>query len=230
MTEKHESLSGGKGWAAAGAASLPERLHPGTRTAGLEPRSTAPKPPEGGMSLERQLLIEHLPGWDGGAWPRTSRRSWHVVLGLVLAAVFALALLFFLEERKGWHDSVATLANQLETAKDEARVREEALRREGAEKERLLAERRAENQSLVALTERTLAELKSSLDEARALRRERSELEEDLREAARAPRRSPVDQLLIRMPRWLEAALRAVDAAGVPEDGVPERAAEAGRE
>ena len=168
---------------------------------------------ETGVQLERELLLDDLPlgasSWEPG---RRHRTPWLVISLLVLVAG-ALGLLFHLEQRKGWEASIAGLRGEMESRAREATLREQGLERAVSDKEKLLGERRSESQSLLGITERTLTELKGSLEEVRSLRHDNKQLElevQNLRQARPRSDRGPS----MRLPSWLRAA---IEATATPE-------------
>jgi hypothetical protein len=163
-------------------------------------------------NVERQLLLEDLPLSTNDWGPRKPRRTPWLLIVLCFLVAGALSLLFHLEQRKGWEASMTSLRGEMETRSRESVLREQSLERLNSDKEKLLLERRSESQSLLGITERTLAELKGSLEEVRALRQGNKELElqiERLRE--REPR--AVGYAGVRLPEWLKAAIDATATA-----------------
>lgn len=211
---------------------------PGPRSA---PAPAGPFPPRargepgprtmGGTALERQLLLVREPGDD--SIPRFTRRSsWArvAVLGAALAILGGGGILFFVQVRGHWKTRAGFLEGELETARAAATKREDHYRREAAEKDRAIEERRSENKSLAALAGKTLEELKTTLEDLRKAREENAGLEKELRTALRAQAPSLRDTLL----EWLSAA-KPVPASGTsvetdaPSRSTPERADGEGR-
>jgi hypothetical protein len=210
-------------------ASGPER-----RPRGQDPRATypegsialeAPGPRTmGGTALERQLLLAREPGDD--SIPRFTRRSsWArvAVLGAALAILGGAGILFFVQVRGHWMARAGLLESELESALAAATKREDLHRRETAERDRAIEERRSENQSLAALAGKTLEELKTTLEDLRKTREENTGLEKELRAALRAQAPSLRDTLL----EWLSPAkLVPASGPGGPDapPSTPERA------
>ena len=163
------------------------------REGGLRDRSLPSLRAETGAALERQLLLVSAPGDDSTLPGTGSRWSGRFVLAGVLATLAISSVLFFVEVRGHWKDRVAALEGEMERARSESALREEALRREGADKDRQLAERRTENQSLSTLANKTMEELKTALSDLRHQREETLKLQGEVRTALEA-----------RPARWLE--------------------------
>jgi len=164
------------------------------REGGLRDRNLPSLRAETGAALERQLLLVSAPGDDSTLPGTGSRWTGRLVLGAVLVTLAISSVFFFVEVRGHWKDRVAALEGEMERSRRESTLREDALRREGADKDRQLAERRTENQSLSALADRTMEELKTSLSDLRRQREETVKLQAEVRTA-----------LENRPARWLEA-------------------------
>jgi hypothetical protein len=149
---------------------------------------------ETGAALERQLLLVSAPG-DEPVPPGVAPR-WRVrlVLGVILGTLALSSIFFFVEVRGHWKGKVAALEGELERSRRESGQREETLRREAAEKDRQISERKAENQSLSALADKTLEELKAALRDLRTEREQTLKLQAEVKTA-----------LETRPARWLEA-------------------------
>ena len=190
----------------------PTGPRPGTSPAGPfaarvrgEPGPRTP----GAAALERQLLLVREPGDD--SIPRLARPSRARTAGLAAALVnlAGAAILFFVQVRSHWQARAGFLEGELETARAAAARMEDMHRREAAEKDRAIEERRSENRSLAGLAGKTLEELKTALEDLRKARDENAGLEKELRAALRARAPSLRDTLL----EWLATA-KPVPASG----------------
>jgi hypothetical protein len=118
---------------------------------------------------------------------------------LVLSAVFSWS---YLSVRRSWEEKVLRLELQVSQITKDGSQREETLGRENLQKERLIQDRKAENQSLAALADKTLEQLKASLDDLRRLREEKVKLETDYRASLEG-----VSQVTRFFSAWLPAWL-----------------------
>jgi len=179
-----------------------------------------------GTTLERQILLAREPGED--SIPRFARSSWArvAVLGATLAILGGGGVLFFVQVRGHWIARAGFLESELEVARAAATKKEDLHRRETAEKDRTIDERRSENQSLAALAGKTLEELKTTLEDLRKTREENAGLEKELRAALRA-RPSLRDTLR----EWLSLAkLAPASGPAVEPDAPPSGQERAGGE
>jgi septal ring factor EnvC (AmiA/AmiB activator) len=127
-----------------------------------------------------------------------------LILGTVLAIVAATAGVSYVRERKAWEDKVAAVEGTLAQLRTETAQRVDALRQEATEKDRVIAERRADSQKFAALMDKTLVELKASLETMRSEERERSERTEMALKKALEHRVPPLSEVLrVWIPEWL---------------------------
>jgi hypothetical protein len=188
---------------------------PASGTGGTFLRGEAGPRTAGGAGLERQLLLAREPGED--SIPRIARPSRARTAGLVaaLAIVAAGAILFFIQVRGHWMTRAGFLEGELESARAAATKLEDVRKREAAEKDRAIEERRSENRNLAALAGKTLEELKTALEDVRKAREENAGLEKELRAALRA--KAPSLRETLR--EWLSLA-RPVPASGPASEPV----------
>lgn len=160
---------------------------------------------EVGAALERDLLLagttEDAPPGRG---PRTSRKLTGLILGFLALAVLGSGVFFFLESRRTWEGRIEVLEGELQSLREDSAAREQSLRESNAEKDAEIVDWRARVDSLTALADRTIQELKTSLEDLRQLRAEKQELEAGYRELVRK-QRSPMDYFF---SHWLPAWLR----------------------
>lgn len=172
---------------------------------------------ESNAPLERQLLLAVEPGLQESAPKLSSRQSLKRIAGAsLLVGLTAILFFAFLKARRSWEDRVLAVESQLTQASKEGALREETLRRDNSQKERLILERKAENQSLAGLADKTLEQLKTSLDDLRRLREEKVKLEADYRASLECT--SAVTKFFA---AWLPDWLRKQESKG--EEGSPQK-------
>jgi len=161
---------------------------------------------ENGPMLERELLLA-----EGAADPRerphrasTRRTGWIAALALVLIAG-ALAAVAFLRERASWSEARAVLEDRLAKLSEDSSQKIEALRREAAEKSQQLSERRAENQSLAQLADKTLNQLQACLGDLRHERERNEKLQTECKKALEISRPTLNDAIAEWLPQWVRA-------------------------
>jgi hypothetical protein len=141
---------------------------------------------------------------------------------VAFAILVGAGILFFVQVRGHWTARAGYLEGELETARSAAAQREDIHRREAAEKDRAIEERRSENQSLAAIAGKTLEELKTALEDVRKAREENAGLEKELRAALRAQAPSLRDTLR----EWLSLARPAPASGPAVEPDAPSSAPE----
>jgi hypothetical protein len=177
---------------------------------------------ETGAAMERQLLLESGPGED--SFPGGSRDHWPRITAalVVLGVLLGTGIYFFVQVRGHWKSRASLLETELSAARSEASEKEERYRREAADRDRVIAERRAENQGLAALAGKTVEELQIALADLRKAREENAELESELRKSLRSRSASLKEELLQWIAdRWV-SGVRPVPASGpVPDEAAP---------
>ncbi|HZN57051.1 MAG TPA: hypothetical protein VFD71_03170 [Planctomycetota bacterium] len=190
-------------WSAREWSPLGERS-PGGRSPTSDGPGTSLLPSEMGAALERQLLLA-----DGAsdvkerARPSGSRRApWVAAITVVLVAGTVLTV-WHLRERKTWMDTAAGLETALAQLRSQTKQEIDALRNQNDTKERWLSERKADNQSLAALLDKSLLQLKANQEDLRR-ERERNEKLAASYEQALARSASPIrDAFGTWMKSWL---------------------------
>jgi len=161
-----------------------------------------------GAALERQILLAagQEEKWRGASpgISGISRGLRIVIFGSILAAVASSGVFFFAQSRKTWEGKVTALQDQLTQLSRDGQLREDGLRKEIAAKDREIAERKADAQNIARIAEKSLGELKTSLDDLRRLREENLRLQSEYREAIR--KQPSMDAFFSRwLPQWLKA-------------------------
>jgi hypothetical protein len=190
----------------------PSRM-PGAASGPFAPRGRVETGPGAAGLLERQLLLARSPGED--SIPRLSPPSWprRAILAVVIAMVGAAGILFFVQVRGHWKSRASLLEVELEAARADAARRDDLHRREAAEKDRVIDERRVENRNLAGLAEKTFEELKTVLEDLRKARQHNEKLETELRTALQA--RAPSIRETLR--EWLSLAKSRPGREAVPD-------------
>jgi len=183
--------------------------------------SPPPLDAEMGAALEREILLtgEQEP-YRALPAPGPGRGIRRAVLTALLLGVAASAAVIFLEERRTWKGKVAALEERIEDTIREAARQEEALRKETREKEREIAERKAETQRIATLAEKTLVELRSSLEDNRKLQDEKVSVEVAYRSLLEEQRSSGAYFLMRWLPVWLRENLPRPEATA-PIESAP---------
>src|SRR6185436_3035223 len=136
---------GGADWDP-GADSLPEGSYEGggRRDLAGAPARGLDRRGESTAMLERRLLLETLPGERFElSLPGRRKRTGLIYVLILLLGAGALGLLFVIEDRKQWENTVAALSSRLEVTAKDAATREDSLRRECTEKDKVITERKA---------------------------------------------------------------------------------------
>jgi hypothetical protein len=195
---------------------------------------------EVGAALERQLLLVGEPE-DGKrdhrpAMPRGLRSS---ILILAVLGFAAITTYLVIQARRHWEGKVNDLQGRMTRISEESALREEALRREIAEKDLDISQRKVELAKVAGLAEKTFQELQTSLEDLRLLRNEKTKLESEYRTAVKKEGSLTRYLLAELLPRWLAGRAGADapsawspeatgGAAAEPREARPEGTAESG--
>jgi gas vesicle protein len=205
MTPRPENESQGAAWGVRERSQSGDRSYASSRA----PAAGGERPfpllqAETGAAFERELLLAEGPADEAERRrPAGTRRGGRLLVGTVLAVVAATATVSFVRERKSWEEKVSAVEAQLTQLSSNTTQNLELLRQEAAEKDKIIAERKADNQKLAALMDKTLVEMKTSIETLRREERERSEkLESECRKALERREPTFADVFRTWVPRW----------------------------
>jgi flagellin-like hook-associated protein FlgL len=126
---------------------------------------------------------------------------------------------FFVQSRRTWEERASALRDRIQEQATAAAAREESLRKEIAARDLQVAERKAEAQSIARIADKTLEELKASLEDLRQMREANALLEAEYREAIRREESFLARALERWVPEWIRAASTAPRPDGTETEG-----------
>ena len=204
MTPKPEGGNQEAGWTPRERPQAGERTFRSPRALAAGERSFSPLQAEVGAAVERQLLLaDGLADAEEVPRPAGTKRGGWLIAATIFAVAAALGGVTFVRVERIWQEKVSQLEGQIGSLSLESAQRIEVLRKEGADKDRVIAERKSENQSLAALMDKTLVELKASLGDLRRERERSQTLEAEYRKAVESRRSFLGEMLSAWVPRWL---------------------------